>query len=282
MSYRGRIAPTPSWFLHLGHARTFLTAAQRAAEANGVLVLRMEDVDRMRCRNEYIQAAYEDMRWVGLEWQEGPDVGGPCAPYSQRDRMAIYLDIWQRLRDAGFIYPSRVSRRDLMDPNVDYDADDEPIFPVRLRPHPNIGRSFQSPGDWNWRFRVEPGRVVEFVDERCGRQIYEGGVHFGDFIVWRRDGIPSYELAAVVDDVLMGITEVVRGADLLKSTARQLLLYEALGAPAPTFYHSPLVLDSNGRRLAKRDQSLSLRELREIGETPEHIRLKFGLEVPAN
>ncbi len=276
MSYRGRIAPTPSWYLHLGHARTFLTAQQRAIEAGGVLILRMDDADRLRCREEYIQSAFEDLKWIGLTWQEGPDVGGQCAPYSQADRMSIYLDVWHRLRDAGHIYPSRVSRKDLSDPDVDIDSDDEPIFPIRLRPHPNIGRSFEQPGDWNWRFRVEPGRIVTFEDGRCGQQSFEGGVHFGDFMVWRRDGVPSYELSSVIDDILMGITEVVRGADLLKSTARQLLLYEALGAPPPAFYHSPLVLDANGKRLAKRDQALSLRELRERGETPEHIRAKFG------
>lgn len=242
-----------------------------------MLICRMEDVDTFRCRDEYIAAAYEDLRWIGLEWQEGPDVGGACAPYSQRERMLIYQDIWHRLRDGGHIYPSRVSRKDISDPKVDVDDEDEPIFPIRLRPHPNIGRSFDKPGDWNWRFRVEPGRVVSFIDGRCGRQAFEGGVHFGDFIVWRRDGVPSYELAAVVDDVLMGVTEVVRGSDLLKSTAKQLLLYEALGATPPAFYHSPLVLDANGRRLAKRDRALSLRELRARGETAEHIRAKFGL-----
>ncbi len=276
MIYRGRIAPTPNWYLHLGHACTFLTAQQRAQQSGGVLILRMDDADAMRCRHEFIQSVFEDLKWIGLTWQEGPDVGGPCAPYSQAERKSIYLDVWQRLREAGHIYPSRISRKELNDLSVDIDFDDEPVFPVRLRPHTDFGRSFDSPGDWSWRFRVEPGRIVTFEDGRRGHQSYEGGVHFGDFIVWRRDGIPSYELACVVDDILMGITEVVRGADLLKSTARQLLLYEALGKPPPLFYHCPLICDSNGRRLAKRDRALALRELRARGELPEQIRIKLG------
>ncbi len=275
MGYRGRIAPTPSWYLHLGHARTFLAAEKRAREAGGVLILRIEDIDGHRCRQEYLDAAVEDLRWLGIEWQEGPDVGGDFAPYYQSARMGYYLDAWARLRDAGAIYPSRVSRRELEDGEPD---ENEPLFPTALRPDPAVGRSFEAPGDWNWRFRAKYGRKIAFRDGRCGGRVYEAGVHFGDFVVWRRDGPPAYELAVVVDDMMMGVTEIVRGSDLLKSTARQLLLYEAFGALPPAFYHSPLVLDSEGRRLAKRDQSMSLREIRARGISPDHIRAKFGFD----
>ena len=124
----------------------------------------------------------------------------------------------------------------------------------------------------NWRFQVPDGAVICFTDERCGPQRFVAGRDFGDFLVWRKDGLPSYELAVVADDHAMAITEVVRGADLLLSTARQLLLYRALGWTPPAFYHAPLVRDAEGRRLAKRADAVSLRELRKAGMTPEEVR----------
>lgn len=264
MAYRGRIAPTPTGFLHLGHAATFALAARRCREAAGTLILRIEDLDAQRCRAEYASAAMEDLRRLGIEWDEGPDVGGPCAPYVQSENFPYFLEIWERLKNLGAIYPCRRSRRDVANaaraPHAE-DESSEPLFPPEWRPPAGTGRDFSEPGDFNWRFRVPDGETIEFFDEIQGAQKFVAGTDFGDFVVWRRDGVPAYELAVVADDIRMGVTEVVRGADLLKSTARQILLFRALCADVPAWAHAPLVLDENGRRLAKRSDSLSLRAI---------------------
>ena len=269
-SYRGRLAPTPTGYLHLGHARTFWIAWRRCRERGGTLVYRNEDLDRDRCRSEFADAAREDLRWFGLDWQEGPDIGGPHAPYNQSQRLDWYREVWRQLQEAGAIYPSPHSRRDVQSAlQAPHAEDEEPIFPPSLRPAPGTGGQLTSPGDVNWRFRVPDGEVMTFSDGRCGETLYRAGMDFGDFLVWRKDGFPSYELAVVADDHAMEITEVVRGEDLLKSTARQLLVYRALGWTPPMFYHCELLCDATGRRLAKRDRALSLRELRATGKRPE-------------
>ena len=271
--YRGRLAPTPTGLLHLGHARTFALAARRAEAAGGTLILRIEDLDAARCRPEFEVAALEDLRWLGLRWQEGPDVGGPHAPYRQSERGEVFLSAWDRLRRTGLIYPCDKSRADvaraLSAPHAEEEA--EPIFPAELRAPIGSGKDATSPGASNWRFRVPDGETVRFVDALRGPQAFVAGEDFGDFLVWRRDGLPSYELAVVTDDHAMGVTEVVRGADLLLSTARQLLLYRALGWTSPAWAHAPLVLGADGQRLAKRAPGLSLRDLRQKGWAPEEV-----------
>lgn len=264
--YRGRIAPTPTGDMHVGHARTFVAAYRRALEADGELVLRIEDLDPLRCRDDWTQRAIDDLAWLGIRWTEGP--------VHQSQRRPIYEDTWRALRNAGHIYPSTVSRREVRDAaHAPHEEDEaaEPIFPPALRPEPNSGRDAASPAGSVWRFRVPDGEVMRFIDAIRGEQSFTAGVDFGDFIVWRKDDVPAYELAVVADDVAMGITEVVRGEDLLRSTARQLLVYRALGAVAPAWCHLPLVRDAAGRRLAKRDQALSLRELRARGLSPEDV-----------
>jgi len=249
--------------------------------------MRMEDLDAERSRAVYADAAYEDLRWLGIAWQEGPDVGGPLAPYEQSRRGDFYLAAWRRLLAGGFIYPCRCSRKDLASalsaPHEGADpADDEPIYPGTCRPEtgfaalrraaPSVAETGEGhPGPVNWRFRVPDGEAIEFIDGNLGPQRFVAGVDFGDFLVWRRDGEPSYQLACVVDDAAMQITEVVRGADLLKSTARQILLNRALGHADPAWFHCRLVTDSSGKRLAKRHDALSIRTLRERGLTPEEI-----------
>lgn len=271
--YRGRIAPTPTGWLHRGHARTFAVAWARARAAEGLVVLRDEDLDRARCRPEFSQAAREDLAWLGLDWDEGPDRGGPHAPYTQSERTAWFLEVWRRLAAGGAIYPSLHSRRDVDAAlRAPHDDGGEPIFPPSLRPPPGDRPAAGAPGAVNWRFRVPDGEAVVFQDGRQGPQRFVAGEDFGDFLVWRRDGVPSYEMAVVADDHAMGITEVVRGADLLLSTARQLLLYRALGWTPPTWWHVPLVCDADGRRLAKRHASESLRALRERGADPGALR----------
>ena len=267
--YRGRIAPTPTGYLHLGHARTFWIASERARQAGGVLVYRNEDLDARRCKPEFTDAALEDLKWLGLTWQEGPDVGGPFAPYHQSQRQAYYLEVWKLLHAAGVIYPSPHSRKDLADALVaPHETVEEAIFPPNLRPPVEAAFEYAEPREMNWRFRVPDGRRILFFDGLCGRVARTAGIDFGDFLVWRKDGFPSYELAVVADDHAMQISEVVRGEDLLTSTARQLLLYEALGWSAPEWFHCPLMTDENGVRLAKRTEALSLRELRARGHQP--------------
>ncbi|MFM8951551.1 MAG: glutamate--tRNA ligase family protein, partial [Planctomycetaceae bacterium] len=266
------LAPTPTGDLHIGHARTFALAAERAGTAG--LVMRIEDLDAPRCRPEYTAAALDDLRWLGLTWTEGPDVGGPHGPYVQSQRTAWYLDVWRRLEAAGAIYPSPHSRRDVeaaaTAPHASDDA--EPIFPASLRPA-RWGRA-AAPGGVAWRFRVPDGRVIDFQDGLQGIVRRTAGVDFGDFVVWRRDNLAAYELAVVADDHAMEIAEVVRGADLLTSTARQILLYEAIGWQPPAFCHAPLVCDAAGRRLAKRTAGLAIRELRVAGWSPSDVRTR--------
>jgi glutamyl-tRNA synthetase len=269
--YRGRIAPSPTGYLHIGHARTFWMAQERANAAKGILVLRNEDIDRARCKPEFVTAMLEDLPWFGFEWQEGPDVGGPFAPYNQSERFSIYRETLGKLERGGSIYRCVCSRRDLQAaahaPHVE--DDNEPIYPGTcrdLKPEQIAARKFC------WRFRVPDGEEISFTDGNFGSQRFVAGKDFGDFVVWRADDVPAYQLACVADDAAMQITEVVRGADLLMSTARQLLLYRALELPAPAFYHCPLLTDASGVRLAKRHDALSLRQLRARGEIPALIR----------
>jgi glutamyl/glutaminyl-tRNA synthetase len=275
-SYRGRIAPSPTGLLHVGHARTFAFAAQRARDHHGTLILRNEDLDPQRSRTEFVRAMIEDLHWLGLHWTEGPDCGGPHGPYAQSERRAHYFAAWLRLRDTGFIYPCTCSRKDLAQaataPN---DSDDEPIYPGRCR-HRNDAADFSKAAGVNWRFRVPNAYGITFTDLNLGPQRYIAGHDFGDFLIWRRDDVPAYQLAVVVDDAAMRITEVVRGADLLKSTARQLLLMRALGYTAPDYFHCELVRDPSGVRLAKRHDALSIRHLRENGMTPENVLKMAG------
>jgi glutamyl-tRNA synthetase len=266
--YRGRIAPTPTGYLHLGHYHTFRTAVARARAANGKLVCRIEDIDPTRCREEFSRAALEDLRWAGLDWDEGPDVEGPFAPYEQSKRMEGFRVAFEKLRKIGAVFPCACSRRDVTAAAAaPHDGDVEPIYPGTCR---ELG----APSDRkpvSWRFRVPDDEPISFIDGRMGKQVFMSGRDFGDFIVWRRDDAPAYELAVVVDDAAMQITEVVRGADLLVSTARQLLIYRALGLEAPAFYHCALVTDAAGHRLAKRHDALSLRQLRASGVKPEEL-----------
>ena len=268
--YRGRLAPSPTGYLHLGHAQTFWAAQERARAAGGELILRNEDLDRARCRPEFVTAMIEDMRWFGLEWSEGPDCGGPFAPYNQSERLKLYRAILEKLQAGNFVYRCTCSRKDIQQsasaPNA---GDEEPIYPGTCR-HKNLDVPPNVP--FSWRFRVPDGEEIFFNDGHCGPQRFVAGKDFGDFIVWRPDDLPAYQLACVADDVAMEITEAVRGMDLLVSTARQILLYRALGVAIPDFFHCELMQDGQGKRLAKRHDSLSLRALRNQGKTPESLR----------
>lgn len=270
--------------MHIGHACTFWTAYQRAVAHQGTLVFRNEDLDPQRSKPEFVSAMLQDLRWLGIEWQEGPDIGGPFAPYEQSGRRSFYLEAWRKLRDGGYIYPCTCSRKELaMVASAPNEGDDEPMYPGKCRPetptlpeeggagHLNSISRYDSPAGVNWRFRVPDGEAITFNDLKQGPQTCLADRDFGDFVVWRRDDVPAYQLAVVVDDEAMQITEIVRGADLLKSTARQLLLIQALGYRVPAYYHCDLVRDERGIRLAKRHDALSLRALRERGLTPQQV-----------
>lgn len=283
--YRGRLAPSPTGYLHLGHARTFWLAQQRAQNHGGTLILRNEDLDRSRSRSEFVTAMFEDLRWFGFNWQEGPDCGGPCAPYSQSERLELYRYAFEKLHSNGFVYPCVCSRQDVLRAlQAPHAGEDEPIYPGTCRPTRTVtapeegsNLSTNKTARVNWRFRVQDGEVISFIDLHYGPQTFVAGQDFGDFVVWRHDDLPSYQLAVVVDDAAMTITEVVRGEDLLKSTARQLLLYRALGLQPPQFFHCPLMTDEAGVRLAKRHDALNLRNLRASGATPDELRKSFNV-----
>ena len=270
--YLGRLAPSPTGHLHLGHARTFWVAAERARAAGGRLRLRNDDLDALRFRLDFVADMIEDLRWLGFTWVE-PVI-------TQSSRAARYRAALEALHAARLIFPCTRTRRDVLEtagaPH-EGGADDEPVYPAQFRPPadaplPPLGDKVSV----NWRFRVPDGEELSFDDGRYGPQRAVAGRDFGDFLVWRKDDVPSYQLSCAVDDAELGITEVVRGADLIRSTFRQLLLIRALGHAAPAYYHAPLMLDDRGERLAKRHDALSLRTLRAQGVTPREIIAKFA------
>jgi glutamyl-tRNA synthetase len=282
VSYCGRIAPTPTGLLHLGHARTFWVAQERARDRHGAVVLRVDDLDQARCRQEYVDAMYEDLAWFGIGWDRGPDIGGGRGPFAQSARLNLYRDVFETLKERGVLYPCNQSRKDILRSlTAPHSGDEEPLYPGTCRPGSpgaltSNGEPSNSEDRINWRFQVRQNQVVEFMDGFQGKQEFVGGKDFGDFIVWRHDGFPAYHLATTVDEAQMGITEVVRGEDLMTSTARQILLFEALGWKVPDYFHCPLMCDASGVRLAKRNRALSLRELRASGRSPLDLRAQWG------
>jgi glutamyl-tRNA synthetase len=284
VSYRGRIAPSPTGLLHQGHARTFWAAAERARRRNGTLIFRNDDLDRSRCRETFLEAAIADLKWLGLTWSEGPDCGGPHDPYAQSQRIHLYRAALETLHATGLIFPCARSRRDVAAaggaPHEEMGENDEPLYPPSFRPEaqtplPPLEKKIRT----NWRFRVPDAETIRFPDRFLGLQSAIAGEDFGDFLVWRKDDTPSYQLACVVDDAAMAMTEVVRGADLVTSTFRQILLYRALNLKTPEFFHCPLLRDEKGIRLAKRHDSLSLHALREAGCSPEALKDRFAEEL---
>lgn len=274
----GRFAPSPTGRLHLGNARTAMLAWLQARRAGGRFILRIEDIDPLRTLADGEAAILADLRWLGFDWDEGPDVGGRNAPYRQSERREAYRAVLARWRAEGRVYPCTCSRKDLRLAGAPHVGEEGPVYPGTCRDglsHPERPAA--------WRFRV-PDREVAFHDEVLGPQRQNVAAQVGDFVVWRNDDWPSYQLAVVADDAAMGVTDVVRGADLLSSTGRQILLFDALGASAPRWHHVPLWLDEKGDRLAKRDASQTVEGLRLAGERPgrvlSHIARSLGWRVP--
>jgi glutamyl-tRNA synthetase len=271
---RGRYAPSPTGALHLGNLRTALLAWLFARAAGGQFVLRIEDLDLPRSRPGAARRMMDDLRWLGLDWDEGPDVGGLTGPYAQSMRAALYDHAIARLRALGLIYPCYCTRAELARiASAPQQGDDAPRYPgicrhLTRRERVEHEASGRRP---SLRF-IAPEAPISFGDVVRGEQTELVAATTGDFIVRRSDGIVSYQLAVVVDDALMGITQVVRGDDLLSSTARQLALYDALGFPRPiTYAHVPLAVDESGSRLAKRDAAAGLAPLRDAGYSPARV-----------
>ncbi|HOW76718.1 MAG TPA: glutamate--tRNA ligase [Candidatus Competibacteraceae bacterium] len=268
-----RFAPSPTGYLHLGNVRTALFNALLARHGNGRFVLRIEDTDQERSRPEYVAALLEDLRWLGLDWQEGPEIGGPCAPYAQSERAAIYAEYYQRLEAAEQVYPCFCTPAELaLSRKAQRAAGRPPRYAgtcARLSAaerQARLERGLQP----TLRFRTPPGKPVEFTDLVRGPQRFASD-DIGDFIIRRADGTPQFFFANAVDDALMGMTQVLRGEDHLTNTPRQLLLLDALELPAPEYGHLALIVGADGGPLSKREGDLSLRELRAAGYLPEAL-----------
>ena len=255
-TYRGRLAPTPSGYLHSGHANTFRIAWERAQANEGILVFRNDDLDPLRCKPEFTKAAMDDLKGIGLSWSEGPDCGGSSEPYDQSRRGSSYLAVLYQLAQEGHVYPCRKSRKEIRESGKLSKSGEEYLFPEEFKPEKKSFLPSLCLTDVNWRFRVREGQTVSFLDQAKGMQEFKCGLDFSDFLVWRKDEVSSYELASVVDDHAMDITEVVRGEDLLLSSARQCLIFDAMGWRRPKFYHCRLLLDEKGHKLSKSERSL--------------------------
>ena len=261
-STKGRFAPSPSGRLHLGNLACSLLAWLSAKSQGGSIVLRIEDLDAERCPRIYAQQLEQDLAWLGLFWDEGGSSGGPNGPYYQSECGDIYTASYKKLQEKGLVYPCFCSRAQLHAASAPHTSDGNVIYPGTCRdltPEQIAEKSkTKAPA---YRVRV-PDEVIRFTDGCMGPHSENLLRDCGDFYLRRGDGVFAYQLAVVVDDARMGVTEVVRGADLLSSTARQLYLYRLLGLPAPRFAHCPLLLAPDGRRLSKRDGDQSLENLR--------------------
>ena len=267
---RGRYAPSPTGTLHVGNLRTALLAWLMARRHGGSFILRVEDLDLPRVLPGATAGILADMRWLGLDWDEGPETGGPFGPYFQSARQDLYRAALAKLAAEGLLYPCYCTRAELARvAGAPQEGEEERRYPGTCRRLSRRQiRRFQAQGRPAALRLAVPGETLEFADLVAGRQ-RQSPARLGDFVVLRADGVVSYQLAVVVDDALMGISQVVRGADLLDSTFRQLVLYAALGYSAPAqFAHVPLVRDETGARLAKRDRSVGLNTARERGMTP--------------
>nr|WP_205127057.1 tRNA glutamyl-Q(34) synthetase GluQRS [Paenibacillus ginsengarvi] len=272
MLRRGRFAPTPSGRLHIGNARTALLAWLHMRAAGGRFILRIEDIDKPRSRPAYAEQMAADLRWLGLDWDEGPDVGGPYAPYVQSLREHSYEQAMERLSSARRLYPCYCSRAELMAiASAPHGLDSEgPAYPgtcKHLTQEERRAREMKKSPSIRFAMPEEPIGFDDMAAGHCRFPAHAGG----DFVVKRADGIYGYQLAVVADDAAMQVTDVIRGFDLLDSTPRQIALYEALGLQPPRFGHVPLLNGPDGKRLAKRDDAMMLGTMREAGVRPEKV-----------
>ncbi len=265
----GRLAPSPTGAQHLGNARTFLLAWLSLRARGGKIILRIEDIDSPRVKPWAAEQAVEDLRWLGLDWDEGPDRPGPQAPYFQTQRSDAYASALERLRRAEQVFPCTCTRSDIATAaSAPHAGQEGPVYPGTCSSR-RAGDAIDLCPPFAWRFRLGQGPAA-FQDRFAGPQTVRLE-RLGDFVVYKSNGTPSYQLAVVVDDWAMGVTEVVRGDDLLPSTFRQLALYSFFSWQPPDFYHVPLVVGEDGRRLAKRHGDTRLATLRRQGIRPEVV-----------
>jgi glutamyl-tRNA synthetase len=284
---RGRYAPSPTGQLHLGNARTALLAWLDARSRGGAFVMRVEDLDRARVPAGAEAQMLDDLAWLGLDWDEGPDRGGPFAPYRQSERTARYDEAIDRLLAAGRAFPCACSRADVARAaQAPHESDEDgPRYPGTCRglPPDEVRARATAQGRAPAIRFAGGGARVDFTDEVHGA-VATDPAGIDDFVLRRADGTAAYQLAVVVDDAAMGITRVVRGDDLLRSTPRQLALHGALGLAAPAFAHVPLVLTPSGERLAKRTRPEAVADLRARGAAAEAVvgalAASAGLRVP--
>lgn len=273
---RGRFAPSPSGRMHLGNAWSALLAWLSVRAQGGEMVLRLEDLDPDRCRRAYCDGVEEDLRWLGLDWDEGGSAGG--GRYYQSRRSEYYRAALERLEQAGLLYPCFCTRGQLHAPNAPHRSDGEVIYPGTCRALTEAERAERARNRRPaLRIRV-PETWIGFTDALQGEYGENLARDCGDIILRRSDGVYAYQLAVVVDDALMGVSEVTRGGDLLSSTPRQIWLQRSLGYPTPRYCHVPLLCAADGRRLSKRESDLTLEALRRRGVRPEQIvgRLAFA------
>lgn len=269
---KGRFAPSPTGRMHLGNVYAALLSWLFARRAGGEWLLRIEDLDPGRSRPEYARALEDDLLWLGLEWDEGGTEGrGPSGPYLQSLRSDIYAEALDKLAKMGRVYGCTCTRADIMASRAPHLSDGRVIYGGRCRPAvmPSDGAVPEPPGRHSMRLWV-PDEKIEFTDMVYGPQSVSLARECGDFVIRRSDGAWGYQLAVVVDDALMGVTQVVRGNDLLLSAAQQCYIYDLLGYPRPQFGHLPLLCNSAGQRLSKRDASLDMSVLRRE-HTPESL-----------
>lgn len=280
----GRFAPSPSGRMHLGNVYTAVMSWLSARSRGGRWILRIEDLDPQRSKPEYTRLIEDDLRWLGLEWDEGGTDGRSSrGPYLQSLRHDLYADALRRLEEKGLTYRCICRRANILATQAPHESDGRVIYKGTCRP-PRLGGTAEIPADRPAATRLfVSDRTISFTDRICGPQSVNLATHCGDFILRRADGAWAYQLAVVVDDALMGVTEVVRGNDLLLSTAQQIYLYRLLGFPVPEFAHLPLLCNAAGQRLSKRDGAMSMDALRAI-HTPQsllgHIAHLAGL-LPA-
>lgn len=271
---RGRYAPSPTGRLHLGNLRTALVAWLQTRLQGGEFILRIEDLDRPRVRSGSTEAILADLTWLGLDWDEGPDIGGPCTPYTQSQRQDFYQAALDQLIEQHLVFPCYCSRKDIaLAASAPHAGEEGAIYPGTCRNESREKFHHRTPA---LRYRA-PDATFNFVDAIAGEQRQHLAHEVGDFVVRRADGLYAYQLAVVVDDILMGITDVVRGVDLLSSTARQLALFRALGtARPPRYWHVPLVCDELGQRLSKRENAASLEFWRNAGMSSAKLVGRFA------
>ena len=251
IKYRGRIAPTPSGYLHEGHFSTFKVAWNRARENEGVIVYRNDDLDQQRSKDKFIESAMRDLKGWNIDWDEGPDCGGQYGPYNQSERSDFYEDALIKLVELQLVYPCMKSRKEINEFGMRSNTGNEYLFPKEFRAIEKKNFINEFSLKMNWRFRTNWGDEVCVSDSKLGDKIFKVGEDFSDFLVWRKDGVATYELATVVDDYLMKITEIVRGEDLLLSSARQCIIFDALSWRRPSFNHCELVIGADGKKLSK-------------------------------